>query len=293
MTRKFTIGRALIYTAVILISLACLLPFLMVLGGSFELESEIRLEGYKIIPRTFSLEAYKLLFKSADLLINAYAISITVTVAGTVLSLLVCSLLAYCLSVRALKLRRALSVYVMITMLFNGGMVPWYIICTNVLHLKDTLWALILPMACNAWNVFLLRNYFISIPPELAESARIDGAHDLLIFFRIVLPLSKPVLATVGLMICLGYWNDWWLGLMLIDNETMKPLQLLLRSITSNIQFLKYSKGGGMQLKELLTLPSEGIKLATCIVTIGPIIFVYPFVQKYFVSGIMLGAVKG
>lgn len=172
-------------------------------------------------------------------------------------------------------------------------MVPWFIVCRNMLHLKDSVWALILPYLANAWYIFLTRNYYRSIPAELVESAKIDGASEYRIFFQIILPLAKPVIATISLFISLNYWNDWWLGIMLIDNTDLQPLQLLLRTITSNIQFLSSSSNVNAITQAAGSIPSEGIKMATCIATIGPIILVYPFVQKYFVKGIMVGAVKG
>ena len=171
-------------------------------------------------------------------------------------------------------------------------MVPWFIVCRNVLGLKDSIWALILPQLVSAWNIFLVRNYYRSIPEEIIESAKIDGAREFTIWRKLVLPLSKPVFASVALFICLGYWNDWWLGLMLVDKQELQPLQLMLRSITSNIQFLlTVDSSVATQFGDVI--PSEGIKMATCIVTIGPILLVYPFVQKYFVKGIMAGSVKG
>lgn len=291
--KKIKISKAVIYLVVLMYALFCLVPFLMVLGGSFESENEIQADGYKIIPKTFSLQAYKILSIRKDVMITGYTISIIVTVVGTALSVLICSMLAYRMSVKHLKYRKFISVYSIITMLFSGGMVPWYIVCVNYLHLKDNIFALIIPYLCNAFNVFLIRNYFQSLPDELYESAKIDGAGNITIFYKIAMPLSKPVLATVGLFIALMYWNDWYLGVMLVDNRDIQPLQLMLRSIVSNIMFLRNSPEGAAMLDVTKSIPAEGIKLATCVVTIGPIVFLYPFVQKYFVKGIMIGAVKG
>jgi putative aldouronate transport system permease protein len=204
---------------------------------------------------------------------------------------LVNAFIAYPLSNRKLKYRRQLSFFCFFTMLFSGGMVPWYIVCVNYLHLYDTFWALILPYLANAWNMFLLRNYFSSLPQEICESASIDGAGELRIFFSIILPLAIPVLASVGLFIALMYWNDWWLGIMLTESRKLMPLQLLLRAITSNIQFL--TSGRASQMTSGLRPPAESIKYATTIVTIGPILFLYPFVQRYFIKGLTVGSVKG
>jgi putative aldouronate transport system permease protein len=290
---KFRISYVFIYGSVLAFAFACLLPFLMVIGGSFTNELEIQAHGYQLIPHDVSLRAYHILFVQWRVLLDGYKISTIVTVAGTALSIMICSMLAYPMSLRRLKYRRVISVYAMLTLLFNGGMVPWYIVTVNYLHLKDSIPALIVPYLCNAFNVFLLRNYFQSLPEELYESAKIDGAGEATIFFSIVLRLSTPVLATVSLFIALTYWNDWYLGVMLIDNSKLQPLQLLLRSIVSNIMFLKSSDAAARMLSSSSLIPSEGIKLATCVVTIGPIVFLYPFVQRYFIKGIMIGAVKG
>ena len=291
--KKMTRSRLLIYIVTGVFALMCLIPFLLVLGGSFTDEQEIRSEGYKLIPKQFSLKAYQLLFLEPKFVINAYMVSVIVTIIGTAFGLMFSAMLAYPISLKRFRLRKALSLYVILTLLFNGGMVSWYIITVNFLRLKNNIFALIIPMLVNGFNVMLIRNYFETIPDEMHESAKIDGAGDIRTFFRIILPLSTPVLATVSLFIALGYWNDWWLGIMLIDNTELQPLQILLRSIVSNINFLKNSEEGARMIDPNRLIPAEGVKLATCIVTIGPIIFAYPFVQRYFVKGIMIGAVKG
>lgn len=290
--KKSYVSKIIIYFGLIVFSLMCLLPFLMVIGGSLTKESEIRAHGYQIIPKVFSLKAYQLLFLDPKFIINAYAITITVTVVGTILGLLLTAMMAYPLSVKSYRYRKALSFYIIFTLMFNGGMIPWYIICVNYLHLKDNILALIVPSLLNGFNVILMRNFFESIPAEMYESAKIDGAGDLTIFYKIILRLSTPVLATIALFTALGYWNDWWLGIMFIDKPELKPLQLFLRAIMIRIDFIKSVKTLAF-LDTKLMVPTEGIKLATCIVTIGPIIFIYPFLQKFFVKGIMIGAVKG
>ena len=268
-------------------------PFWLVLVSSVTPEADIISGGYSLIPRTLDFTAYKILLADAGRILNGYKISLFVTLFGTLLSVMVVSLAAYPLSQERVKYNRILNFFVLFTMLFNGGMVPWFIVCRNMLHLKDTVWALILPYLANAWYIFLTRNYYRGIPSELVEAAKIDGASEYRIFFQIMLPLAKPVLATISLFISLNYWNDWWLGIMLIDKTELQPLQLLLRTITSNIQFLSSSGNVNAVAQAAGSIPSEGIKMATCIATIGPIILVYPFVQKYFVKGIMVGAVKG
>lgn len=277
----------------LLFALLCILPFWLVLSASLTSEAEIMAYGFGFFPRQVDLTAYRILLKDAGRIGSGYRISILVTAIGTILSVAVISLAAYPISQDRVRYHRALNFFVLFTMLFNGGMVPWFIVCRNMLHLTDSIWALILPYLANAWYIFLVRNYYRGIPAELVEAAKIDGAGEYRIFFRIMFPLAKPVVATISLFISLNYWNDWWLGIMLIDNADRQPLQLLLRTITSNIQFLSSAGNVNAIAQAASSLPSEGIKMATCIVTIGPIILVYPFVQKYFVKGIMVGAVKG
>ncbi len=287
------LGKFLTYFVAGAFAVMCLLPFIMVVSGSLSSEQDIANYGYGLVPKHIDFISYKVLFLDVNRILNAYKISIMVTLAGTVLSLLVNSLMAYAISRKSLKYRKFLNVFTLVTILFNGGMVPWYIVCVNYMHLKDKLIAMIIPYLANAWYIFLLRNYIQSIPDEMHESAKIDGAGEYTIFFRIILQLMTPALATVGLFTALLYWNDWWLGLMLIDKQELQPLQLLLRTIVSNITFIKTSPNSAAIAQIAKALPTEGIKMAICVITIGPIVFLYPFLQKYFVKGIMLGAVKG
>ncbi|MGB8451451.1 MAG: carbohydrate ABC transporter permease [Anaerocolumna sp.] len=295
MKTKKSIPTVNLLIAVILsaFGILCVLPFLLVLSGSLTSEAEIMSAGYSLFPGKIDLTAYRILLKDAGRILQGYKISIFVTAVGTFLSVLVISLAAYPISLERVRYYKVLNFFVLFTMLFNGGMVPWFIVCRNMLHLKDSIWALILPYLANAWYIFLVRNYYRSIPVELSEAAKIDGASEYRTFFQIIFPLAKPVIATISLFISLNYWNDWWLGIMLIDNTDLQPLQLLLRTITSNVQFLSSSTNVNAITQAAGSIPSEGIKMATCIATIGPIILVYPFVQKYFVKGIMVGAIKG
>jgi len=204
------------------------------------------------------------------------------------------AMMGYVLSRKALRFRSFINLYVLLTMLFNGGMVPWYIVCTKYLHLKNNIWALIVPSLVSAWYIFLIRNYFTSVPDEMWESAKLDGAGEFIIFRKIYLALAKPVIATVVLFSALGFWNDWWLGLMLIDSSEKQPLQMLLRTIVANIQFLQTMGNKSAEAQALLaSVPSDGVKMAMVIITTGPILLLYPFLQKYFIKGIMVGAVKG
>lgn len=290
-TGRITAGRIVVGAVVAIISLLCLLPFWLTVSGSFTAESEIVRHGFSLWPREFSTLSYEYLFANADRVGSGYKVSIFVTAFGTAFSLTVTALMAYPLSRRDLKYRNHLTFFAFFTMLFHGGMVPWYIVTTQILGLRDVIWALVFPYTIQAWNMILLRNFFRTIPTELIESAKIDGAGEFLILGRVAIPLAVPGLATVGLFIALLYWNDWWLGLMLINEQQLYPLQLLLRRIVSAVQFLQ-SAPPGADVSGVV-LPSEGVKMATAVVTLGPIVLVYPFVQRYFVKGIMIGAVKG
>lgn len=284
---------AIIYTLLALFSLVSLVPFLFIVTGSFTDETEIVHKGFSLIPTKTSTVAWTMLSHDIDTIVNGYIVTVSVTIVGTFVSLLVTALMAYSLSVSTLKYRNALAFYAFFTMIFSGGIVPWYIVVSNVLRLRNTFFALILPYTINAWNMFLLRNFFRTIPKELAESAKIDGAHEITIFVRLMLPLAKPGLTTVGLFIALGFWNDWWLGLMFVENRHLYPVQLLLRAVLSNVQFMRTSVASALASDATRLIPLEGVKMATSLVAIGPIIFLYPFVQRYFMKGIIVGAVKG
>lgn len=290
---KISVSTIIVYIIVTLFSVACIYPFLMVISGSLSTGADITKFGISFIPRHFTFNSYKALLMNKNAIINGYKITIFVTVVGTFTSLFVNSLMGFVLSRKRLKYKKFLNVYTLVTILFNGGMVPWYIVCVRYLHLKNTIFALILPMLAGAWNIFLMRSYFNSVPEEMYESAKIDGARDFVIYRRIYLPLATPVLATVGLFTALGFWNDWWLGLMLTDKSNLQPLQLLLRNIISNIQFLQTMNPNPELQRIFGSLPGDGIRMAMVLITTGPIILLYPFVQKYFVKGIMIGAVKG
>ena len=279
--------------ALVAIAFLCLLPFILIISGSLTSEAAIRTGGFRFVPQEWSVEAYRYLSSSFDQIVSGYQISAIMTVGGTAIALAVTALLAYPMSRKDLRFRGALAIFAFITMVFHGGMVPWYIVLTRYLGLRDTILALILPYTITAWNLFLLRNFLQTIPSEIHESAKMDGAGELTIFLRMILPLAKPGLATVGLFIALRYWNDWWLGLMLINKEALYPLQLLLRRIVSNIQFLRNAPAEMTMINSSNLLPAEGVKMATTVVTIGPIVLLYPFVQRYFIKGLTVGAIKG
>ena len=293
MKRRISAGYGLVIIFVSLFSIFCLYPFLLVISGSFTSRAAAVTYGFTLIPREFTTEAYKVLFSNSKAIVDAYRVTTFVTICGTALAVFINSMMAFVLSRQSFLGKKFFNLYVLITMLFSGGMVPWYIICTRYLHLQNTYLALILPMVASAWNIFLIRNYFKSIPDSLYESARIDGAGDFLVFLRIYLPLGKPVLAIVLLFSALGYWNDWWHGLMLIERQEMQPLQMLLRAIIANIQFLQTMDSSPQMQMMMANIPGDGVRMALVLITTGPILLLYPFVQRYFVKGIMLGSVKG
>ena len=255
-------------------------------------ESTIMRNGYSFIPAKFSLYAYKLMFSRGSSVVTGYMISIFVTVVGTLLALIITSLAAYTLSNKNLKYRNVLSMIFFIPMVFSAGIVPWYLICTK-LGLRNNIAALIIPsLMFNPFNLFLVRNFMGGIPDSLRESATIDGASDFTIAFRIYMPLCIPVLATVGLFYALGYWNDWWNAIMLIDNKfkSLYPIQYLLLQLKSQISMIKdmmYSTNSTSSVA-----PAESLKMATVIITIGPIILLYPLLQRYYVKGLVVGSVK-
>lgn len=278
------------YLVLILFCLFCLIPFVMVIATSFETETVILREGYKLWPKQVTFEAYKNVFKGGQI-IKAYGVTILTTVGGTLLSMIVTILIAYPMSLKKLKLKGAVAFFLYFTMLFTGGLVPSYLLISKYLGMRDTLWVLILPVLMSPWNVFMMRNFFNSIPAELSESAYIDGANDLTTLFKIILPVSVPGIATISLFYALMYWNQWYNAMLYIDNSNLYPLQYYVMNLTRSLDAIKeMARMTGMAVG---AMPTTSIRMATAVVTIGPIIFVYPFVQRYFTSGLMVGSVKG
>jgi len=271
------------------IALLLISPFLLVLGTSFSTEKSIMLHGYAMWPREFSLEAYKFVMRGGAIF-RAYGVSIFVTFVGTLIAVLITSMAGYAISLRILRYRNAVALVFYFTMLFNGGIVPWYIMVNNM-GLRNSIWVLILPICFSPFLMLLIRNFFQTLPEAVIESVKLDGAGEMRIFLQIILPMALPGFATITLFYMLSFWNDWWLALCFIDKEALFPLQYLLRKVLSSTL---YAGMGGMQSKmNVGTAPTESAKTATSILTIGPIILVYPFIQKYFIKGITIGAVKG
>jgi putative aldouronate transport system permease protein len=290
---KKRLGTAMVYVIIASVSLMAIFPILLVISGSFTDERELITRGASIIPRSFSVYSYTMMFVHSDQIVRSYGISAFVTIAGTAISLFLTTMMAYTLSRRDLRYGKYILFFSIFTLLFNGGMVSWFIVVAGLIHLRNTIWALIFPYSVYAWNVFLMRNFLLTISPEMHESAALDGAGDFRTLVSIILPLSLPALATVGLFICIAYWNDWWLAIMLVDDFKSFPLQMLLRQIMSTIQFMTSGQSGSISSEIAKSLPNEGIKMATAIITIGPVVFIYPFVQKYFIKGLTIGAIKG
>ncbi len=273
-------------------ALLCIIPFLYLLSGSFTMESQVLRGNIRIYPVGFTTESYKALFSGNQIYVS-YGVSIGVTAMGTLFSMIFTSFFAYPLSTGRLKYGGKISFYVYFTMIFSGGLVPTYIWYTQGLHMGNTYAVLIIPSLMIPWNMFLLRNFFAAIPASLAESARIDGCNEPGILFRIILPCSKPALATVGLFYALGYWNEWYRVMLYNSADKSKwTLQFLIMKMMNEIATIKSMAGQGVSVAGI-TLPTTTMKLATAICTIGPIVLAYPFAQKYFTSGIMVGAVKG
>ena len=253
-------------------------------------ENVIIRNGYSFLPAKFSLYAYSLMFQRGSSVITGYLISIFVTIAGTLTAVVITGCAAYTLANKSVEKRGILGFYFFIPMVFNAGIVPWYLLCTRF-GLRDNIFALIVPsLLFSPFNLFLVRNYMSGIPDSLRESATIDGANDAIIAFRVYFPLSMPVLATVGLFYGLGYWNDWWNAIMLIDTRTLYPIQYLLLQLRSQISMLRDLQyiAGAINV----TPPSESLKMATAVITIGPIVVLYPFLQRYYVKGLVVGSVK-
>ena len=280
------------HAVLILLTLAAIVPFVLLIIASFTDNNVAITEGFSFFPSKWSTDAYQYIVNEKDTMLRAYGITIVVTLIGTTLGLLISVMLAYSLANSDLPGRNFMTFFVTLTMLFNGGLVPTYLIYTNVFHIKDTLAALIVPkLLMNGFNVILIRNYFATgVPTVLYEAARIDGASEFYIFYRIALPLSKPILATVGLLMGIAYWNDWQNGLYYLNDTSLYSIQNILNRINENISFLASNSTSGVKISDL---PTSTIRMAIAVIGILPIVCIYPFFQEYFVRGIAVGAVKG
>ena len=293
---KKGIGQIILGFFLFLYTLFCGLPILLVFIAAFSDEKAITQNGFSFFPEKWSLAGINSVLRYGSQLLTSYGVTIFVTVFGTFLGLLVMSMFAYSISRKDFRLSKFLSIYLLIPMLFNGGQLSGYVIFTSYYHLKDSLWLLILPLCVTTMNVIILRTYIAnSIPNELMEAAKIDGAGEYRTFFQITLPLLKPSLAAVGFMMATAYWNDWQNALLYITTDSKKPLQLLLVNIQKSIEFLLNNSNVPASARAAMggNIPQYSSTMATVLVVIGPIMIVYPFFQKYFVKGLTVGSVKG
>lgn len=275
-------------------TLACVLPLLLVVIVSFSSEQSIFQNGYSFFPSGWSLDAYRFFFRLGDQLVRSYGITVFVTVAGTLFSLIITAMFAYVLSRSDYAYNRLFTLLMLFTMLFNGGIVATYMVNTQLLGLGDSLGALIFPMSLNAFYVIVLRTFYKSIPMEIIEAARIDGAGEFKTFFRIVTPLSKPGLATIGMFTTIAYWNDWFLGMLYIIDQKKYPVQTLLWSMQNSLEFMKQSSANALEYAEMAAnAPTDSGRMALTVLVVLPILLAYPFFQKYFVKGLTVGGVKG
>lgn len=277
------------------VALFCLIPFIMILSGSFSSEEAIIQNGFSFLPQDFSLESYRTVFQDPIVVIRAYATTIGLTVVGTFIGLLMQTMTAYVLSRKDFEWRNKFSLFFYFTTLFSGGLVPYFILISQQLNLHDSYLALLLPLIFSVYNLLIMKSYIMGIPDSLIEAAKMDGCGEFRTLFKVVLPLIKPALATVGLFIALAYWNDWYNAMLYINTESKYPLQYFLYQRVNNIEAYKklLSNAAASSIASSVNLPTETLKMALTIVVTGPIILAYPFVQKYFVQGITLGSVKG
>lgn len=273
-----------------LLAVVCVVPFILILSGSFSSESAIAVNGYSLLPQDFTLDAYKTVLHLGNKIPRAYLVTIFITFAGTSLGLLTTSMSGFVLSRQDFKYRNTAAFFIYFTTLFSAGMIPSYLVNVNILNLNNNILVLILPSIMNPFNIFLFRNFLKSIPDALMESARIDGAGDFTVYWRVMMPLAKPAIATIGLFLALGYWNEWYRCNLYIKDQSLYTLQYLLYNMLQNVEKMFSEQGlatPGLQL------PSQTMKLATAMLATGPVLVFYPFVQKYFTGGLIVGGVKG
>ena len=279
------------YLLITIYALACIIPFLLIIGTSFTSEAVIHAEGVQLIPKEFSMEAYQMVTKNGNIW-KSYILTIVMTGVGTFLGLSIISMTGYALQRKDFPFRNAISFYIYFTRLFSAGLAPYYLLMTQTYHLKDSYLAVLLPLMMSPWLIILMKNFVKAIPHEITESGKIDGAGDMKIFTALILPMLKPALATIGLFLALSYWNEWYQSSLFLSTKVaIKPLQYTLYEVVNKIDALKNSVAG--QFVNVVDIPQEGVKMANAVLATGPIILLYPFVQKYFISGITVGAVKG
>lgn len=279
------------YVLVGLFALICVIPFYLIIVASFTSEASLIRNGYPLILTDFSIQSYLLCLKNPVSILKAYGTTIGVTAAGTAISVFVAAMTGYVLSRKDFPWRNKFSFFFFFTTLFNGGLVPWYMLCVRYLHFKNSYMGVLLPLMFSVWNMIIAKSFMNSIPSAISESAKIDGASDFVIFIRLILPLSKPLLATLSLFSALAYWNDWYDCMLYITNDNMFTLQYYLQRILGSAEAMRLvAEKSGIALP---SVPLESMKMAMTVIATGPIVLLYPFVQRYFVKGLTIGAVKG
>ncbi len=278
----------------LILAVMCVIPLLFVFSISITEEEALRTNGYQLIPSVFSGSAYKFLWNERGMILRAAFMSVLVTIVGTLIAIALDTSMGYVVSRRNFKLKKLYTWLIFIPMVFNGGMLASYVVVNNILKLSNTIWALILPLACSSFSVTICRTFFrTTVPDSIIESAKIDGAGQFRIWSQIVMPISKPVIATIGMFAAFGYWNDWFQASLYIQDKNLQTLQSLLNNIQKNIEYIANNPYGGLSLQQYkASMPTESVRMAIAIVIIVPIACTYPFFQKYFISGLTIGSVK-
>ena len=291
---KVSFAKLLMHLILITISLTYILPMIMMISISLSSESSIKEFGYTLLPKVFSTEAYKQVFGNPYQILNSYRVTILFAVIQTVLAIFIQSLMAYPLSRPNFKFKKFMIIYIFITMLFSGGLVPSYILNTQYLKLGNTFWIYIFPTLMSAWNVILFKTYFQGLPEGLVESAKLDGASELRVYFMIILPLSTPVIATLGFINLLGQWNSWYTSMLYIRDSKLYSLQYLIQKILNEADYIKSVRGTASgSMLSAADMPSESMKYAMAVLAAGPMMLIFPFFQKYFAKGLVVGSIKG
>lgn len=285
----------LLETLFIILAIACIVPFILIIAISISNERALAESGFRFIPKVLSFEAYKFLWNEKELIFKALGVSIFITSIGTVIGVILATSMGYALSRPNFRLKDKLTYVIFIPMIFNGGLVASFVVNTKLLNLNNSYWALILPLCVSSFNIILARSYFqTNIPESLVESAKIDGATQFDIFLKIILPLSKPMIATISLFLSFGYWNDWFQASLYISDNNKLPLQAVLNNIQANIEYIAKNPEAGLTLQQYAAkLPTESTRMAIAVLIIIPIAMSYPFFQRYFISGLTVGSVKG
>lgn len=278
----------------LILGIMCVIPLLFVFSISITDEEALRTNGYQLIPSVLSGSAYKFLWNERGMILRAAFMSILVTIVGTIIAIALDTSMGYVVSRRNFRLKKLYTWLIFIPMVFNGGMLASYVVVNNILGLSNTIWALILPLACSSFSVTICRTFFrTTVPDSIIESAKIDGAGQFRIWSQIVMPISKPVIATIGMFAAFGYWNDWFQASLYIQDKNLQTLQSLLNNIQKNIEYIANNPYGGLSLQQYkASMPTESVRMAIAIVIIVPIACTYPFFQKYFISGLTIGSVK-